>query len=380
MGQPTYYDTSPVRGRDDSRPSSRDIQSYLDFAGETRVVEEDVRPGHSRRARSALHRLSIILTPIFVSAAVFLFIPGNFRWWMAPIYWTLYLWFLCPFILMLHNTCHRKLFKREHKSLNHHIPWALGIFFVQPPDSYFVHHIGMHHADGNLPDDLSSTMPYQRDSFIDWIKYATKFVVMGLPNLYLYMKRRGRGRLAKRLLRGELSFLAFTVLALLWNWSAAVVVFVVPLLTTRVLLMMGNWAQHAFIDPDDPTNDYRTVVTFINSRYNHRSFNDGYHLGHHLKQDRHWLDMPADFLDKRQEMIDNQSLVFEKIDYFVIFVLLMFKRYHTLATYHVNLDPDNPRSDDEVVALTKRRLKKFESARLSEIQTEFNPAPAMQEA
>lgn len=325
-------------------------------------------------------RLSLILTLIFVSAAVVLFIPGNFRWWMAPIYWALYLWFLGPFILMLHNTCHRKLFKREYKALNHYIPWALGIFFGQPPESYFVHHIGMHHADGNLPDDLSSTMPYQRDSFVDWMKYAGRFVLMGLPDLYLYMKRRGRHRLATRLLRGELGFLAITALALLWNWRAAVVVFVIPLLTTRALLMMGNWTQHAFVDPDDPTNDYRTVVTFINSKYNHRCFNDGYHLGHHLKQDRHWLDMPADFLDKREAMIENQSLVFQKIDYFVIFLLLMFKRHHTLAKYYVNLDTESPLSEDEVVALMKRRLKKFEPARLREIQAAFTSASALQKA
>jgi hypothetical protein len=321
-------------------------------------------------------RLSLVLTSIFVAAAVFLFIPGNFRWWLAPVYWTLYVWFLGPFILMLHNTCHRKLFKREYKALNHYIPWALGIFFGQPPESYFVHHIGMHHADGNLPDDLSSTMPYQRDSFTDWLRYVARFLIMGVPDLYRYMKRRGRDRLAQRLLRGELSFLILTALALLWNWRAALVVFVVPLLTTRILLMMGNWAQHAFVDPDDPTNDYRTVVTFINSRYNHRCFNDGYHLGHHLKQDRHWLDMPADFLDKRQQMIENQSLVFRKIDYFMIFLLLMFKRYRTLAKYHVNLDPDNPLSEDEVVALMRRRLKKFDAARLEQVRATVAPAPA----
>jgi hypothetical protein len=42
----------------------------------------------------------------------------------------------------------------------------------------------------------------------------------------------------------------------------------------------------------------------------------------------------------------------------------------------VNLDPDNPLSEDEVVALMKRRLKKFESARLEEIRAELTPAPA----
>ncbi len=313
-------------------------------------------------------RLSLILTLLFGSTAVYLFIPGNFRWWMAPIYWALYLWFLGPYILMLHNTCHRVLFKKEYNLLNKYIPWVLGIFFGQSPETYFVHHVGMHHAEGNLPDDLSSTMAYQRDSFIDFLKYLFRFLLLGDTELFLYMRRRQRKQLALRMLAGEVTYLALAVLALLWNWRAGLVVFVVPLVTTRVLLMMGNWAQHAFVDPDDPTNDYRTVVTFINSNYNHRCFNDGYHMGHHLKPSRHWLDMPADFLDRRREMIRQQSLVFRKIDYFVIFVLLMLKRYKTLAKYFVNLDPQAPLSEGEVVTLIKRRLEKFDADQLAAIQ------------
>jgi fatty acid desaturase len=321
-------------------------------------------------------RLSLIMTAIFVPAVVYMFIPGNFRWWMAPVYWALYFWFLGPFMLALHNTCHRTLFKREYKLLNNYIPWVLGIFVGQSPETYFVHHIGMHHVDENMPDDLSSTMAYQRDSFIDFIKYLARFLILGDIELFLYMKRRRRNRLAWRLVRGEVSFAALTILALLWNWQAGLVVFVVPLMATRALQMMGNWAQHAFVDPDDPTNDYRSVVTSINSSYNHRCYNDGYHLGHHLKPNLHWLDMPDDFLDKRQAMIENQSLVFRKIDYFVIFLLLMFKRYRTLAKYHVNLDPKKPLSEDEVVALIKRRLKKFDAGQLAAVRAAARPAAA----
>jgi fatty acid desaturase len=314
-------------------------------------------------------RLSLLLTVIFGGAAAYIFMPGNFRWWMAPVYWVLHVAFLGPFMLMLHNVCHNTLFRREYGLLNRYIPWGIGVFLGQSPETYFVHHIGMHHTEGNLPDDLSSTMQYQRDSFIDWTRYAGRFLLLGDVQLYRYMKRQGRIRLATRFVTGEAFFFALTSAALLWNWRAGLVVFVVPMLTTRILLMMGNWAQHAFVDPEDPTNDYRTVVTFINSSYNHRCFNDGYHLGHHLKPTRHWLDMPADFLEKRGEMIAQQSLVFRKIDYFMIYVLLMFKRYRTLASYFVNLDPDRPLSEDQVVALIKRRLRKFDGVQLAALRT-----------
>ncbi len=313
-------------------------------------------------------RLSLFLTLVFGGAAVYMFIPGNFRWWMAPIYWVLYIIFLGPFILMLHNICHNALFKRQYELLNKYIPWVVGIFVGLPPETYFVHHIGMHHAEGNLPNDLSSTMKYQRDSFIDFTRYAGRFILLGDFELLGYMRRRGRKQLARRLVIGETFFIALTVGLLLWNWRAGLVVFVVPALVTRILLMMGNWAQHAFVDPEDSTNDYRTVVTFINSPYNRRCFNDGYHLGHHLKPSRHWLEMPADFLEKREEMVRQCSLVFRKIDYFMIFVLLMLKRYRTLASFYVNLDPDRPLTEDEVVALIKRRVKKFDATQLAALR------------
>ena len=208
-------------------------------------------------------------------------------------------------------------------------------------------------------------MKYQRDSFRDFLKYEGDFIFRVIPKLFLYMTSRGRGKLARRLIVGEVSFLVLATLATIWNPPAGLTVFVVPFMATRILLMTGNWAQHAFVDPEDSTNDYRTVVTFVNSVYNKRGFNDGYHLTHHLNPSCHYLDMPGDFLSRREEMIKMDSLVFRKIDYFEIFLLLMTKRHHKLASYYVELDPANPKSEDEVVALIKRRLQKFEPDELA---------------
>jgi hypothetical protein len=310
-------------------------------------------------------KLTLLLLAIFVPSALFLFLPGNFRWWMAPVYWALYLWFVGPFVLMLHNTSHRPLYRREHKHLNKVIPWGVGMFFGQSPETYFAHHVGMHHVDDNLPSDLSSTMRYQRDRFADFLKYFFSFLFFGTAQLYRYLRQRGRVRLARRFLAGEGAYFAVMITLLFVSWQPTVVVFVVPLLTTRLLLMMGNWAQHAFIDPDEPTNDYKTVVSFINSAYNRRCFNDGYHLGHHLKASLHWTSMPDDFLARRERMAQEGSLVFSKIDYFQIFVLLMLKRYRRLARYHVNLDPAAPLTEEQVVALLKRRVQRFDAARLA---------------
>ena len=301
-------------------------------------------------------RLALLMTVVFWPLAIYLFVPGRFSWWLAPIYWALYLFFLGPFVLMLHNTSHRPLFKREYGWLNRYIPWVVGPLIGMAPETYFSHHMGMHHKEGNLHEDLSSTMRYQRDSFAHFMRFYVEFLFLGGVQLVGYLRARGRDRLATRFIVGETAYMLATVLALLVNWRVGLVVFAVPLVLTRFLLMAGNWAQHAFVDPDQPANDWRSVVTFINSKYNHRCFNDGYHIGHHLKASRHWLEMPADFLANRQRLVDENALVFEKIDYFIIFVLLMTKQHERLARYRVNLDPNREYTFQETVATMKARL------------------------
>ena len=302
--------------------------------------------------------LALFLTVLLVPLAVVMFIPGLFQWWMAAIYWVLYPLHLGPYVLMLHNTSHRVLFKKRYGLLNRYIPWVVGPFLGMAPETYYAHHIGMHHQDGNQPDDLSSTMDYQRDSFLSFLRYFLNFLVCH-PKMTAYFRRTRRLGMLRRFWVGELSYLALTVGLLLWNWQPALVVFAAPALFTRLMLMAGNWGQHAFIDHDEPANDWSSVISFVNSGYNHRCFNDGYHLGHHIKASRHWLDMPGDFVDKLPEMVRQRSIVFRKIDYFVIFLLLMFKRYRFLARFYVQLDPDDPLSEEQIVALFHERLRRF---------------------
>ena len=321
-------------------------------------------------------RLSLWLTVLFIGMATILFWPGMFRWWMAPIYLAVYLWYLGPYTLMLHNVTHRTLFKKKYNILNKFIPWVIGPFLGHSPETYAAHHIGIHHADGNLPDDLSTTMPYQRDSLRDFLLYYLRFMV-SYPQLFRYFITRKRYKMLRAFIVGESFFIALTAIMLYINWRAALVVFVIPFFMTRLLLMAGNWAQHAFVDPDDPTDDYKTVITFINSPYNHRCFNDGYHLGHHLKANRHWLEMPQDFLNKKQKMIEADSIVFTKLDYFIIFLMLMAKQYKLLAKYYVQLDPENPKSEEEIIALFKKRLRAFTPEELAKYSKQQPKEPKL---
>ncbi|HSY24130.1 MAG TPA: fatty acid desaturase, partial [Polyangiaceae bacterium] len=121
-------------------------------------------------------------------------------------------------------------------------------------------------------------------------------------------------------------------------------------------MMAGNWAQHAFVDEASPENNYRNSITCINCTYNRRCFNDGYHIGHHLKSTRHWAEMPEEFSRNLPKYADERAIVFEGVDFFGVWMLLMVRRYDLLAKRFVALGASRP-ADSEIIALLRSRTE-----------------------
>ena len=299
-------------------------------------------------------KLMALLTVTVVPSGVVLFLPGAFRWWLGVAHLALVLYFLGPFVLMLHNTSHRTLFRRPWQWMNHYIPWVLGPFFGESPGTYFADHVGMHHPENNLEGDLSSTLPYVRDSFAEFLRYFLRFFFCVIFEITLYLRRKRRRALMVHALTGEVLLAGAVAGLMLVNARATLIAFVVPLVLTRFLMMAGNWGQHAFVDRAAPENCYRNSITCINTGYNARCFNDGYHIGHHLKPTRHWTEMPQDFWRHRQTYQAEGAIVFSGIDFFGVWLLLMFKRYDRLAGHVVPLDGARPATAD-IVALLRSR-------------------------
>lgn len=303
-------------------------------------------------------RLMLGIALIQVPYALALFWLGDFSWWFAVGYWALWgTLFLDKFILMLHCTSHRPLFNKRYRLLNLCIPWLLGPFCGETPEAYFVHHMGMHHKEGNMHGDLSSTLRFQRDKFTHWLRYFGRFMTIGLFELYAYHIRNGKPKLARRLVVGEGSFwLMVVVLASFTSFQATMVVFVIPVVVVRMLMMMGNWGQHAFVDPADPANDFKSSITCINSRYNRRCFNDGYHIIHHLKPALHYSEMDSELQQHLDRYAAQDAIVFDGLDFFLVWLLLMTKQYGRLARAFVRLPGAPQRTDAEVVAFLRSRL------------------------
>ncbi len=299
--------------------------------------------------------LSLSATAVVLPFAAALYVPGVFRWWLAVVYLGVnFLGFLDRYILMLHNTSHRVLFRPQWRLLNHYIPWVLGPFFGETPETYFAHHVGMHHPENNLEDDLSTTMPYQRDRLAHFLAYYGKFITVGLLDLARYLGQKRRTKLRVKMLCGEIGFIAVATLLTWVSWRATLVVFIIPVFAVRFLMMAGNWGQHAFVDPSAPESAYKNSITCLAERYNRRCFNDGYHIGHHIKATRHWTEMPHDFESNRATYAREGAIVFEGIDFFLVWAFLMLKDYRRLARHYVPLE--GAPTETEIVALLRSRV------------------------
>jgi len=306
--------------------------------------------------------LTLKITFIMVPLGLLLYMPfiAGWLWWtIAATYF-----FINNFIykgsfgLMLHCTSHRAWFKSKYKWMNYYLPWFIGPFFGQTPETYFSHHIGMHHLENNLEDDESSTMLYQRDSLRGFTNYFLHFLFLGLITLIKYFDIRNRTKLRNKIIRGELSFIFLCGILCMINWQATVMVFIQSFFISRLIMMLGNWAQHAFVDYDEPSNFYKYSITCINTSYNHKCWNDGYHISHHIKPGMHYTLYPDHFKSTLDEYVKNKALVFEGVHWLHIWWYLMNKNYNKLADHLVNINGMFD-SEQEAIELMKIRTHKM---------------------
>jgi len=203
--------------------------------------------------------------------------------------------------------------------------------FVDPARPW-THHILMHHKENNeVGGDLSSTEPYQRDSFVHFLHYWLRFLfgiwfelplfalkhgppfrksLNGFLNCAVFLSIRV---LVSSLLHLYLSYLAVVHIPWAGTWLVAL-----PLVLSSFLLMFGNWSQHMFVDPERPWNNFALSYTCMNSPSQQRSFNDGYHINHHIAPNCHWADLPADFERCAKRFEEEGAFCFSGIDNFGI--------------------------------------------------------------
>ncbi|KAI9809723.1 MAG: hypothetical protein M1825_000156 [Sarcosagium campestre] len=317
-------------------------------------------------ARSVVRRptdvvfLSHILIYLSTSlpSAIYLFI--NFSYPHAIFHWLMQGWYCGSFTLMLHNHIHNNgVLAKNYAWLDQLWPYILEPLMGHTWDSYYYHHVKHHHVEGNGPDDLSSTIRYQRDDLIDFLAYVGRFLFFIYFDLPCYFIRKRKTKLAfQSCLSETLAYLFIYALAQL-DLRATIFVLLIPLVQMRIGMMVGNWGQHAFVDEVEPDSDYRSSITLIDVPSNRYCFNDGWHTSHHLNPRRHWRDHPVSFLKGKKQYEDGRALVLSNIDYLMITVKLMQKDYHHLAKCMVPIGDQVHLSHQEKMDLLRAKTRRF---------------------
>ncbi|KAI1259025.1 fatty acid desaturase [Xylariaceae sp. FL1019] len=285
-------------------------------------------------------------------------------------------WYIGAYTLLRHQHIHQRgvLAKRSWMQIfDQAFPYVLDPLMGHTWNSYFYHHVKHHHVEGNGPDDLSSTVRYQRDNIWHFLHYVGRFYLLIWLDLPLYFVRKGKPTTALRAAFWELSNYIAIIILLETNFKASLFTLLIPLLAMRIGLMVGNWGQHAFVDADEPDSDYRSSITLIDVPSNRYCYNDGYHTSHHLNPLRHWRDHPVHFLQNKDTYGREAALVFHDIDYLMITVKLMLHDYEHLARCLVPIGDQISMTMDQRVAMLKRHTRKFTE---EEIEEKFSIAKA----
>jgi fatty acid desaturase len=298
---------------------------------------------------------NIMVTVLPAALAMYLLpLPG----WVGVLYIVAVdVLFLGRFILALHYSSHRRLFKQEHDKLNHIFSYFLCPFFGIPPGFYYLHHVVMHHIENNLfPWDVSSTMPYQRDNFGHFVHYWARYLFAGFVELPFYAFKRARYDLCARSATSAVVYFGSLYKLYQFNSMATISVFLGPFLITSFALMFGNWSQHIFVDPARPRNNYALTYNCVNTFDNQVTFNDGYHIVHHVNSRLHWSLMPEEFMKNIETFGKEDALTFEGIGFFQVGLYVFTGQLEKLAKCVVTLPGQKKRTVDEWVAVFRERL------------------------
>ncbi|KAI3434847.1 hypothetical protein D9Q98_002901 [Chlorella vulgaris] len=272
-----------------------------------------------------------------------------------------YVAYLGRFMLSLHYSQHRRLFKRGLWPLNLLAPVLLAPLFGVPSGMYHIHHCLMHHCGNNQAGlDGSSTERYQRDSLLAFLRYWLRFALGGWLETPLRCLRYRRWRLLLASVACEAAYFGLMVAAWRANPRAALWVLLVPYAVTSLALMFGNWSQHVFVDPQQPGNPYRLTYNCAGVGDNARSYNDGYHVLHHLNSQLHWSELPAQFAATLEQHAAHDALCFVGISFFEIGAAVMAGKYAFLLRHLSRYSTRLAAMDDaQLTALLKSRLAPF---------------------
>ena len=258
--------------------------------------------------------------------------------------------------ILVHKEGHapKGLFRGRYALLNRFFGNFLGIFYGHVPENYPMGHLRIHHKYDNSPDDLTSTVDYDRSRARSFLSYLPRFFLFWTGiSIARHHYRRGRIAEAMRALAGAVLYFSLLALVMGFDLRFGCAYLLLPHLFSGLFLAAATYTWHAWADPRDPGNIYKNTITIVRGQRN--TYNEDFHLEHHVRPQAHWTEYPRSYHEHRREYAANRAIVFEDTHVLELFVWLLSGAYAKLADHMLDLSGDMSQADK--VALLKERLQ-----------------------
>eukprot|EP00929_Paragymnodinium_shiwhaense_P006731 TRINITY_DN1106_c0_g2_i11.p1 TRINITY_DN1106_c0_g2~~TRINITY_DN1106_c0_g2_i11.p1 ORF type:complete len:554 (-),score=80.35 TRINITY_DN1106_c0_g2_i11:346-1944(-) len=232
--------------------------------------------------------------------------------------------------------------------------WWIGPFYGLVPCSYSIAHNKIHHRWHNDVDDIHTNLDLDRTEFQTFVEFMPRFMLYwtGIGPVALFAKRREWGYM-KQLLSGMAAFYGVALLLFLWNPVFCICYWLYPHMEACVGLGAIAYLWHAFVDEEDPGNQFVNSVTILDGHDN--VFNEDYHVVHHHFPAVHWTEVPAQFAKDKDRYAECTATIFRDTEQGMLLKMLFSKDFDGMARHFVDLT--GKLSHDEIKELLIRRLK-----------------------
>jgi len=259
--------------------------------------------------------------------------------------------------VLVHKEGHDRkgFFKGPWTAINQLSGLWTGLFYGTIPFHYATAHNKIHHRWHNDVDDVHTNIDLDRTVFFSYVLYLPRFFFYwtGASPMILFLKRKEYG-LAWDLGKGMIYYYGIgALLAYYVGLSFALAYWLYPLLESLTFLGMIAYIWHAFVETEDPTNQYINSVTILNGGDN--VWNEDYHVVHHHALTTHWTDAPAHYEANKAKYQEVQATIFKDCEEGLMIYWMFSGLWDDLANHFVDLS--GKLSHDQKKELLLRRLR-----------------------
>jgi len=234
--------------------------------------------------------------------------------------------------------------------------YFIAFFYGQVPGTYYAGHNKIHHRWHNDIDDAHSNADLDRTKLWSITIFLPRFFIYwsGISSLLLFLKRREM-QLASEMMLGMVLYYVPLVLLLLYDWEFALGYYVYPFMESMTFLGLIAYLWHAWIDPNDPQNQYINSVTILDGEDN--IWNEDYHVVHHHQPHIHWSEVPAYFEKTKHLYAENRATIFKNTEEGKLLYMLFAGKWDDMARHFVDLNGKMTHQEKKALILERLSFK-----------------------